>query len=75
MNKNSTHKGKRVVANQGLTTPKVVVTALAILFSSLSIVSAKSVNLFDPHAGLQMAASIIPDRDGEKLMRHRSISI
>lgn len=47
MNRNFTSTGKRIVVILNSTSPKVVVTALAIFFSSLSAISAR--NMVLPH--------------------------
>ena len=67
MNKNSTYTGKRTVVTLQSTTSKVVVTALAIFFSLLSTVSAKSINLPGLRAGLRiLVGSTISNIDGAK---------
>lgn len=68
MNKNFTPAGKSIVANLQSASSKVVVTALAIFFSTLSTISAKSSNLSGLNAGFPTATgSGIFDVRGEKI--------
>ena len=52
MNTNFTSKGKRIVVSLTPITPKIVVTALAMFFLSLSTASAKNAELLNPRASL-----------------------